>query len=357
MKTLALDYGAAHTGVAVSDATGTLARPVGIVERAASDAGLERIVALVADHEAELVVVGLPLTLRGERGAQARETEAFVEALRARLQVPVETEDERFTTVLAAADGRPRAGGRARRRPPPCRAGWSARDETRASRFSLSWALVGVGAFAATAWVAGGERRGARGDRHRSTAARPPDDHLPGGVHDPRDGRPGRGGQSHRDPQARRHAAAHAGGLPRAPSIVPSHRRRFRKRHDARLARGLPLPGVVRVHARRRLRASSSHDQLDGLPPALSDRWTSRYATLEEPDAVRRADHRVDDREGDGRRREERRLVAAVIYNRLQNAACRSGSTRRFATASNIPGTESLTKAAPRARTRRTTRG
>ena len=108
MKTLARDYGAARTGVAVSDATGTVARPVGIVERAASDSGLDRVVALVAEHEAELVVVGLPLTLRGERGAQARETEAFVKALRARLEVPVETEDERFTTVLAQ-----RTGGRA----------------------------------------------------------------------------------------------------------------------------------------------------------------------------------------------------------------------------------------------------
>ena len=108
MRALALDYGAARTGVAVSDATGTVARPVGIVERAASDAGLDRVVALVAEHEAELVVVGLPLTLRGERGAQARETEAFVEALRARPQVPVETQDERFTTVLAQ-----RTGGRA----------------------------------------------------------------------------------------------------------------------------------------------------------------------------------------------------------------------------------------------------
>ena len=108
MRVLALDYGAARTGVAVSDATRTLARPVGIVERAASGAGLDRVVALVAEHEAELVVVGLPLTLRGERGAQARETEAFVEALRARLHVPVETEDERFTTVLAQ-----RTGGRA----------------------------------------------------------------------------------------------------------------------------------------------------------------------------------------------------------------------------------------------------
>ncbi|HEX6724714.1 MAG TPA: Holliday junction resolvase RuvX [Gaiella sp.] len=105
MRTLALDYGAARTGVAVSDATGTLARPLGVVERAATDAGLAEVVALVAEHEAGLVVVGLPLTLRGERGAQARETEAFVEALRARLQVPVETEDERFTTALAQQTG------------------------------------------------------------------------------------------------------------------------------------------------------------------------------------------------------------------------------------------------------------
>ena len=101
MRALALDFGAARTGVAVSDATGTLARPVCVVERAASDAGLDRVAALVAEHGAEVVVVGLPLTLRGERGEQARATEAFVEALRGRLEVPVEFEDERFTTALA----------------------------------------------------------------------------------------------------------------------------------------------------------------------------------------------------------------------------------------------------------------
>jgi putative Holliday junction resolvase len=48
------------------------------------------------------VVVGLPLTLRGEHGEQARRTEEFVAALRAALDVPVETYDERFTTALAA---------------------------------------------------------------------------------------------------------------------------------------------------------------------------------------------------------------------------------------------------------------
>ena len=105
MRALALDYGAARTGVAVSDATGTLARPLCVVQRAAGEAGLDRVAELVVEHEAEVVVVGMPLTLRGERGEQARETEAFVEALRGRLDVPVETEDERFTTTLAQQTG------------------------------------------------------------------------------------------------------------------------------------------------------------------------------------------------------------------------------------------------------------
>jgi putative Holliday junction resolvase len=105
MKVVALDFGAARTGVAVSDATGTLARPVGVVQRAATPAGLDRLVAVVGEHDAELVLVGLPLTLRGERGEQARATEEFVEALRTRLAIPVETYDERFTTTLAQQTG------------------------------------------------------------------------------------------------------------------------------------------------------------------------------------------------------------------------------------------------------------
>jgi putative Holliday junction resolvase len=101
MRVLALDFGSARTGVAISDATGTLARPVGVVERAATGPGLDRIAALVAEHDPECVLVGLPLTLRGERGAQAQETEAFVAQLEARLTIPVQTYDERFTTTLA----------------------------------------------------------------------------------------------------------------------------------------------------------------------------------------------------------------------------------------------------------------
>jgi putative Holliday junction resolvase len=105
VKVLALDYGSARTGVAVSDPTGTLARPVGVVERAGTDTGMARLVELVEAEAPERIVVGLPLTLRGEHGAQARETEAFVTALRALVDVPVESFDERFTTALAARSG------------------------------------------------------------------------------------------------------------------------------------------------------------------------------------------------------------------------------------------------------------
>ena len=100
MKVAALDFGSARTGVAVSDPTGTLARPLGVVERAGGR-GLDELVALIRGEAPERVVVGLPLTLRGERGEQAQATEAFVDALRGRLDVPVETWDERFTTTLA----------------------------------------------------------------------------------------------------------------------------------------------------------------------------------------------------------------------------------------------------------------
>jgi len=105
LKVVALDFGRARTGVAVSDPTGTLARPLGVVEQAATEAGLARIASLVLEEGAEQVVVGMPLTLRGEHGEQARETEAFVEALRAAVDVPVETFDERFTTTLAEQGG------------------------------------------------------------------------------------------------------------------------------------------------------------------------------------------------------------------------------------------------------------
>jgi putative holliday junction resolvase len=104
LKVLALDYGSARTGVAVSDPTGTVARPLEVVDGAGTEAGIARVVELARREHVERIVVGLPVTLRGERGAQAEETERFVAQLRAATDLPVESFDERFTTVLARAD-------------------------------------------------------------------------------------------------------------------------------------------------------------------------------------------------------------------------------------------------------------
>jgi putative pre-16S rRNA nuclease len=104
MKVLALDYGSARTGVAVSDPTGTLARPLGVVQDVLDPDGFDRLMDVIRIEQPEQIVVGLPLTLRGEHGAQAAETATFVESLRSAVDVPVETYDERFTSVLADGD-------------------------------------------------------------------------------------------------------------------------------------------------------------------------------------------------------------------------------------------------------------
>jgi putative Holliday junction resolvase len=104
VKILALDFGSARTGVAVSDPTGIVARPLTTVKHVATDTGFEHLLTVIADEDPALVVVGLPLTLRGDHGEQAQETEAFVERLRTACAVPVELYDERFTSVLADGD-------------------------------------------------------------------------------------------------------------------------------------------------------------------------------------------------------------------------------------------------------------
>ena len=101
MKVLALDYGRARTGVAVSDPTGTIARPVGVVKYA----DIARIVELIGEHGVERVVVGMPLTLRGQVGEQARETQSFIDRLASASGVEVVPFDERFTTNLAEQMG------------------------------------------------------------------------------------------------------------------------------------------------------------------------------------------------------------------------------------------------------------
>ena len=97
MRTLALDYGSARTGVAIADPTGTVVTP------------LEPVAALVSEQEVERVVVGLPLSLRGEDTAQTAQARAFAERLARRLGdgVAVVLHDERFTTALARRDPSP----------------------------------------------------------------------------------------------------------------------------------------------------------------------------------------------------------------------------------------------------------
>jgi putative holliday junction resolvase len=105
LRILALDYGSARTGAAVSDPSGTLATPLAPVLRAGTKKGLGRVAALVAELQAELVVVGLPTSLGGGDSAQTREARAFADRLRAAVTVPVELYDERFTTALAQKTG------------------------------------------------------------------------------------------------------------------------------------------------------------------------------------------------------------------------------------------------------------
>jgi putative holliday junction resolvase len=104
MRVLALDYGSARCGCAVSDPTGTLATPIEPILRPDTRKGLARIGDLARELGAERVVVGLPLSLSGADSAQTAETRAFAARLAGRLTVPVELHDERFTTLLASRD-------------------------------------------------------------------------------------------------------------------------------------------------------------------------------------------------------------------------------------------------------------
>ncbi|MCL2418909.1 MAG: Holliday junction resolvase RuvX [Conexibacteraceae bacterium] len=106
MRVVALDYGSARCGVAVSDPTGVLATPLEAVLKPAGRSGMGAILALVRELEAERVVVGLPLRLSGGDSEQTREAREFAAVLEKRLDgVPVELYDERFTTLLAQRDG------------------------------------------------------------------------------------------------------------------------------------------------------------------------------------------------------------------------------------------------------------
>jgi len=114
MRAVGVDLGERRIGVAVSDAGGVLASPYTVVERS-GDVARDRqaLVDIVADVGADVVVVGLPLSLSGAAGKAAQAASEEAVALAAVLDVPVATFDERLTTVEAARRRRERAGGAA----------------------------------------------------------------------------------------------------------------------------------------------------------------------------------------------------------------------------------------------------
>ncbi len=98
---IAIDFGDQRTGIAISDELRTVARPLEVIERAATRDGMQRICDIVAEHRAVCVVVGLPVGLRGDT-QQTQRTHSFIGRLRNTLApIPVESFDERFTSRMA----------------------------------------------------------------------------------------------------------------------------------------------------------------------------------------------------------------------------------------------------------------
>jgi putative Holliday junction resolvase len=113
VRIVALDHGTVRTGVAISDETGTLARPLAVVEKVDTETGFATLLGLLTEHAPGRIVVGLPLSLDGREHAQAGRARGFAARLGAAVTVPVDLYDERFTSKLADQRGG-RAGRDAR---------------------------------------------------------------------------------------------------------------------------------------------------------------------------------------------------------------------------------------------------
>ena len=110
-RVLGIDVGTVRVGVALSDPTGTLASPLETLKRAKDRSDLDRLAALVVEHEVTEVVVGEPRHLSGASGASARDADAYAQDLAGRTgDVPVYLVDERLSTVTATSHLR--EGGR-----------------------------------------------------------------------------------------------------------------------------------------------------------------------------------------------------------------------------------------------------
>jgi putative Holliday junction resolvase len=101
MRLLAIDLGTKNIGIATSDELGMTVRPLETIRRSDNESVIARVKFLVEDLEAEGVVVGLPLRMDGSMGDAAAATMKFIERLKAQLEVPVFTQDERLTSYEA----------------------------------------------------------------------------------------------------------------------------------------------------------------------------------------------------------------------------------------------------------------
>ena len=352
--------------LAVSDPTGTLARPRGRGRaRAHARRAWRGCCARIAELEPERIVVGLPLTLRGERGEQAEETLGFVSELRARCPMPVETYDERFTTTLAAR-GRWTPADDARGRRPPAR---GISDDGSPARSLLACSRGRGAAPSSTASAACcpdsskppadphgppitvviprgpdavGDRRHPRASAGVVVGRRP----LPRLRQGQGQGTDFKAGTYQFQAGTDYDAIIASSTRARSPPVVeagdprglPDHPDRGRAAVGRDVAAaptsravraappppgfghhmthgGLPVPGHLRRSGATRSR-DPGRPAAGGVPETRSAQVDMTYAQLQEPDRLRRADDRLDDR-ARGAGPERPRKIAAVIYNRL----------------------------------------
>ncbi|HZD54646.1 MAG TPA: Holliday junction resolvase RuvX [Candidatus Aquicultoraceae bacterium] len=100
-RILGLDYGSRRIGAAISDPLGIIAQPLSAIRRRGNEKDVDAVGGLVREYAVDAVLIGLPLTLGGEEGDQAKKARLFGDRIRDRLKIPVETWDERMTTVQA----------------------------------------------------------------------------------------------------------------------------------------------------------------------------------------------------------------------------------------------------------------
>jgi putative Holliday junction resolvase len=116
MRIMALDIGDRRIGVAVSDPLGLIARPLAIIRRRGEAADAEAVKKLVDENEISLLVVGLPYSLNGSIGPQAKLVQQFAFRLEKEVPVPVLMKDERFSTKTVAEHRKESGAGRKKRR-------------------------------------------------------------------------------------------------------------------------------------------------------------------------------------------------------------------------------------------------